>query len=303
MEIYGIRGSAYSWFSSYLNQRQLRAKCRTGTGNSEVSRNYDIVYGTPQGSCLGPLLFIIFCNDLKLHLTYLSCIQFADDTTLYASGKSLRLIECEINHDLEVVSDWFQANKLTLNVAKTVCMVFSPKKKSDNKISIKLCDQEIPIQTSTKFLGVWLDSNLDWNKHFSRICSKLKQNTGLMRRCKNLLTTSTLQTIYFAHVHSHLSYSVLVKGSTIRQGAISELQKMQNTCIKIIKPNLGLREGFKELKIPTVNQLINIELCKFFHKLVHKKLPINLMDCVLSDSKGCSLLKSHKYGTRKKTLA
>ena len=180
MEIYGIRGNAYSWFNSYLNQRQLRAKCRTSTGNSEVSRNYDIAYGMPQGSCLGPLLFIIFCNDLKLHLTYLSCIQYADDTTLYATGKSLRLIECEINHDLKVVSDWFRANKLNLNVAKTVCMVFSPKKNSDNKISIKLCDQELPIQTSTKFLGVWLDNNLDWNKQFSHVCSKLKQNTGLM---------------------------------------------------------------------------------------------------------------------------
>ena len=105
MEIYGIRGKA--WFSSYLHKRQLRAKCMAGTGNSEVSQNYDITYGTPQGSCLGPLLFIIFCNDLKLHLMYLSCIQFADDTTLYASGKTLRLIECEINHDLEIVSDWF----------------------------------------------------------------------------------------------------------------------------------------------------------------------------------------------------
>ena len=176
-------------------------------------------------------------------------------------------------------------------------MVFSPKKNSDNKISIKLCDQELPIQTSTKFLGVWLDSNLDWNKHYSHICSKLKQNTGFMRRCKNLLTTSTLRSIYFAHVYSHLSYSVLVWGSTIRQGAISELQKCKTHALKQKKPNMGLREGFKELKIPTVNQLINIELRKFFHKLVHKKLPINLMDCVLSDSKGCSLLKSHKYGT------
>ena len=66
---------------------------------------------------------------------------------------------------------------------------------------------------------------------------------------------------------------------------------------------MRLREGFKELKIPTVNQLINIELCKFFYKLVHKKLPTNLIDCVQSDSKGCSLLKSHIYGTGKKRLA
>ena len=168
MDIYGIQGNAYSWFSSYLNERQLRVKCKTGIGNSEVSQNFNITYGMPQGSCLGPLLFI-FCNDLKLHLTYLSCIQFADDTTLYASGKSLRLIECEINYDLQIVSDWFRANKLTLNIAKTVCMVFSPKKNYDSNISIKLCDQELPIQTNTKFLGVWLDSNLDWNKHYSAI--------------------------------------------------------------------------------------------------------------------------------------
>ena len=88
MEIYGICGNAYTWFSSYLHKRQLRAKCMTGTGNSEVSQNYDITYSTPQGSCLGPLLFLIFCNDLKLHLTYLSCIQFVDDTALYASGQN-----------------------------------------------------------------------------------------------------------------------------------------------------------------------------------------------------------------------
>ena len=189
-----------------------------------------------------------------------------------------------------------------MNVAKTVCMVFSPKKNSDNKIRVKLCDQELHIQTNTKFLGVWLDSNLDWNKHFSFICSKLKQNTGLIRRCKNLLTTSMLRSIYFTHIHGHLSYSILVWGSTIKQGVVSELQKMQNTCIKIIKPNMCLHEGFKELKIPTVNQLINSELCKFFYKLINNMLPISLTDCVLSDSKGFSLLKSHKYGTRKKTL-
>ena len=126
LELYGVRGVALNWYSSYLNSRELRAKCMTSSGDFEVSQKYPVTYGTPQGSCLGPLLFLLFCNDLRLHLTYLSCIQFADDTTLYTSGKNIRLLECEINHDLEIISDWFKANKLTLNADKTACMIFPP---------------------------------------------------------------------------------------------------------------------------------------------------------------------------------
>ena len=126
MELYGVRGVALNWYSSYLNSRELRAKCMTSSGDSEVSQKYPVTYGTPQGSCLGPLLFLLFCKDLRLHLTYLSCIQFADDTTLYTSGKNIRLLECEINHDLEIISDWFKAKKLTLNADKTACMIFPP---------------------------------------------------------------------------------------------------------------------------------------------------------------------------------
>ena len=109
----------------------------SSSGNSEVSQKYPVTYGTLQGSCLGPLLFLLFCNDLRLHLTYLSCIQFADDTTLYTSGKTIRLLECEINHDLEIISDWFKDNKLTLNLDKTVCMIFLPNKNNVNNINIK----------------------------------------------------------------------------------------------------------------------------------------------------------------------
>ena len=112
----------------------------SNSGNSEVSQNYSVTYGTPQGLCLGRLLFLLFCNDLRLHLTYLSCIQFADDTTLYTGGKSVRLIECEINHDLEIISGWFKANKLTLNLDKTVCMIFPPHKNKNNNINIKILE-------------------------------------------------------------------------------------------------------------------------------------------------------------------
>ena len=302
MEMYGVRGVALNWYTSYLSSRQLRAKCTTNSGNSEVSQKYPVIYGTPQGSCLGPLLFLIFCNDLRLHLTYLSCIQFADDTTLYTSGKKIRLLECEINHDLEIVSDWFKANKLTLNIDKTVCMIFSPNKTILNDIHIKILDQVIPTCTQSKFLGLWLDSNLSWDKHLSVICSKMKQNLGLLRKCKNYLDSRTLKTMYYAHIHSHLSYSILVWGSILKESNFKKLQRIQNACIRTMKPYMKLTEGFSDLNIQTVRELLDLELCKFFFKLMNGLLPPKLMDCALSDSKGQTLKKRHEYMTRQKNL-
>ena len=89
LERYGIRGNALNWFKSFLSNRKLQTKCRTAASSTETrSSLYDVDYGTPQGSCLGPLIFLIFCNDLDLYLTHLQCIQFADDTTLFTSHKS-----------------------------------------------------------------------------------------------------------------------------------------------------------------------------------------------------------------------
>ena len=110
MERYGIRGIALSWFKSYLTARTLKSKVNTNDGIM-YSKPYDIEYGTPQGSCLGPLLFLVFTNDLHLHLLYSNCILFADDTTIFYSGKSIRYIEWCIQEDLKILQDWFQANK------------------------------------------------------------------------------------------------------------------------------------------------------------------------------------------------
>ena len=302
LELYGVRGVALNWYSSYLNSRELRAKCMTSSGDFEVSQKYPVTYGTPQGSCLGPLLFLLFCNDLRLHLTYLSCIQFADDTTLYTSGKNIRLLECEINHDLEIISDWFKANKLTLNADKTACMIFPPNKNSVNSIRVKILDQAIPICTQTKFLGLWLDRNLCWDKHLSVTCSKMKQNLGLMRKCKNHLDNRVLRIMYYAHIHSHLSYSILVWGSTTKGSNLKKLQKIQNACIKTMQPNMKLTEGFRNLKILTVHELVDLELCKFFFKLMNGMLPPKLTDCMLKDSRGLTLRKCHDYMTRHKSL-
>ena len=115
MERYGIRGCALKWFESYLKNRKLLAKCVvTSSGSVTKSDVRDIEFGTPQGSCLGPLIFLIFCNDMRLHLEFLECVQFADDTSLIFGHKDKNFLTFAIEHDLLVIQDWFNANKLTL---------------------------------------------------------------------------------------------------------------------------------------------------------------------------------------------
>ena len=289
LEIYGIRGPLLDWYGSYLNQRQLMAKC-----NNTLSDKYVINYGTPQGSCLGPLLFIIFCNDLHLHLTFLSCIQFADDTTLYCSEKSLRLIESNFNHDLVNIYDWFCANKLTLNAKKSTCMVFAPNNKKITDFSLKIGDTVIEPVTETKFLGLWLDHKLTWKKHYTELINKLNQGLNLLRKAKKLLNSTSLTSLYYAHFHSHLTYAMIVWSGMYGRGMLNRLQKKQNQCIKIVNS--------KKIKsIIKVDDLIKIELCKLGFKITHCLLPKNLNDCLNTNASGHSLTRKHRYSTRNKS--
>ena len=166
MECYGIRGVALDWFKSYLANRTLRVKCTTQDSiENTTSNSHNVTYGTPQGSCLGPLIFLIFCNDLYLNLVHSSCILFADDTTLFASGSDERLLVCSLEHDLTIISDWFKANKLTLNKNKTMCMLFNSKGRMKNNPSISIDGEAIPFVDHKKFLGVWIDNKLNWKEH------------------------------------------------------------------------------------------------------------------------------------------
>ena len=101
------------------------------TQKQEYSDYCDVEYGTPQGSCLGPLLFLVFVNDLHRNLELCYDIQFADDTTIYKGHRNMRYLKWCIETDLKNVSNWFRANKLTLNVSKSVYMIFSKKDQKD----------------------------------------------------------------------------------------------------------------------------------------------------------------------------
>ena len=164
MERYGLRGCCLDWFKSYLSGRKLSVCCKTAdTGSVNTSSQYNVNYGTPQGSVLGPLIFLIFCNDLHLHLVFLSCIQFADDTTLYISHANLGYIRFCLEHDLSTLQDWFLANKLTLNINKSVVVLFG--RHGGKNINISIGKDVIPQTKSTKFLGLWIDENLNWREY------------------------------------------------------------------------------------------------------------------------------------------
>ena len=193
LDRYGIRGTVLEWFKSYLSDRTLAVRCTIKeTGQSEISSNYPINYGSPQGSCLGPLIFLIFRNDLYRTLEWCNCILFADDTTIYKTHSDQRFLQWSINEDLKLVHDWFKANKLTLNTSKTVCMFFSQKAVTPYLLEIKINDVLIPRVHRTKFLGIHIDEQLNWQTHFNKLCLKIKRNTSLLRAGFNHLNNQSM---------------------------------------------------------------------------------------------------------------
>ena len=183
LEKYGIRGTALKWFQSYLDHRSMSVKCKIKeTGNYNWSENYAVDYGSPQGSVLGPLLFLIFCNDIYKVLEFCNCILFTDDTTIYKTHSNERFLEWSINEDLKLISDWYKANKLTLNLNKTVCMLFNYRTKSAMQINIKIDNVVIPQVPHTKFLGIYLDKNLNWKKTFRSIDTQNKKQHQITLR-------------------------------------------------------------------------------------------------------------------------
>ena len=190
LDRYGVRGVGNKWFKSYLSDRKMRCKCNFD-GQEEFSESYPVEYGAPQGSVLGCLLFLIFTNDLHRHLENYGCILFADDTTIYMSHHNLNYINHCIEHDLEIISNWFKANLLTLNPNKTVAIRFLHRKSASKITSIKIDNTLLPFVKETKFLGIWLEEKLSWNAHTTKLINKLKKNIHLLSNHRNFLNKHT----------------------------------------------------------------------------------------------------------------
>jgi hypothetical protein len=271
---YGIRGIALDWFKSYLSNRKQYVSYK---GSS--SRSHEITCGVPQGSVLGPLLFIIYTNDLPISLTYSKCVLFADDTTIYYSSDNIDNIYLKINEDLKSVADWFRANKLTLNINKTNYIIFtkSARERNNNK-TIQIGSDIIKKVRHMKFLGIIIDEMLDWHCHIGHCKNKISSGLYALNTLKHLLPSRQLKTLYYSLIHPYLNYGILLWGGT-NKSYTHKLEVLQNKSIRILNHsnyNESALPIYSKLNILKFENLFKLELCKFMYVISSNEIPTPL---------------------------
>ena len=272
LRYYGIRGTALDWFKSYLHNRKQYVHIN---GYSSPIQNINI--GVPQGSVLGPLLFIMYINDLQFISNILDSVFYADDSNFFITGNNIKDMCAILNNELCNINQWFLANKLKLNTDKTSCMVFHTKNKfiDINRMNVKIAGFDIPVVNTTKFLGVILDNHLTWKYQVDDICCKMSRAIGAINRISAIVPTHILLNLYFTMILPHVMYCNIVWGNCA-QYLLNRIHILQKRAIRIItksKPYSHSDPLFKKMKLLTIYDIHKFITCTFMYQYINNTLP------------------------------
>ena len=272
LNYYGIRGLTNNWFRSYITNRSQHV-----TIQNKTSLDTNIIHGVPQGSVLGPLLFLIYINDLHTTIAHSKTYHFADDTSLIYSNKSLKKINKHVNHDLKLLYEWLKANKISLNTKKTEIMLFRSKNKIINKhLNFRLSGTKINLSKTVKYLGIILDEHLTWDPHLKILSAKVSRATGMLAKIRHYVPTTVLYNIYYAILQSHLTYCCQIWGQN-KSHPFIKLSNLQSRALKIIcfkTQQNQINPLYINAKILKLEDYISLMNCLFAFDQTNDNLPL-----------------------------
>ena len=235
LQHYGIRGLARQWFESYLSKR----KQYVVTNNTQSDMLELCEYGVPQGSVLGPILFLLFINDIHKSLNNTVIKLFADDTDCFLSGNDFSSLERLAETELNKLQTWINANNLTINYdpKKSSYCIFKPRNKCfppNYNRGLKIGTNTLKFKETTKYLGLLLDSKLTWENHIQELNKKMVKHTGIFSKVRHYLPITCRKTVYNAFIFSRLSYGSEIYVNMTKK-YINPLIVTQNKLLRILQ--------------------------------------------------------------------
>lgn len=271
LENYGIRGTVKQWFESYLNNRKQTVKI----GNT-FSDEKQITCGVPQGSILGPILFLLYINDIKNSAKQIQFFLFADDTSTYLTHKNIEELEKIYNKELKKVKNWLDANKLSLNVSKSNMILFKKNRtKTNQKLTIKIMDEEIKEKEYTKYLGILIDNKLTWKQHINHVNLKVTKGLAILYKLRNYVSEQILRMLYFSFIQPHIDYGLLIWGNATTTN-LKPIKKKIEKAVRIIsfKNKQSPTEPlFDKLRIFSFEKQRILNIAKFMWKVANNETP------------------------------
>lgn len=292
LEKIGMGGTVLKWFQSYLHNRQQKVKYKKCMSQS-IQNNF----GVPQGTVLGPILFILYVNDIIKCVKNCKISLFADDTMIYIIGKDIENMFNVMNTELQNIFKWLCCNDLCINVDKSKYMLIGSNDKIatiDSKLCIKINSNKIERVNEIKYLGVILDQNLKFNSHADYVMKKMSQKTNFLYRVGSCLSMPTRILLYKSLIAPHIDFctSLLLN---VCKGKVQNLQKIQNKAMRnILKCNkfTPITMMNEVLGFMNVQQRIVFKSLDVIYKIKKKMLPNYLSNQIKFN---CDI---HKYETR-----